>query len=94
MSTQTPTQSTPSTHGSSVPSPPGAWRRLADAVTSRRGAWATLVLALLVTTALMGALRGAEIVRADETLPPDSESAGRQRCSRASPAASSVPSWW
>ncbi|MTB72637.1 MMPL family transporter [Arsenicicoccus sp. MKL-02] len=75
MSTQTPTQSTPSTHRSSVPSPPGAWRRLADAVTSRRGAWATLVLALLVTTALMGALRGAEIARADETLPPGSESA-------------------
>lgn len=75
MSTQTPTQSTPSTHGSSVPSPRGAWRRLADAVTSRRGAWVTLVLALLVTTALMGALRGAEIARADETLPPGSESA-------------------
>lgn len=71
-STPTPGRRTPAPSGGSSRGP---WRRLADAVTSRRGAWVTLVLAVLVTTALMGALRGAEIGRADETLPPDSESA-------------------
>ena len=71
-STPTPGRRTPAPSGGSSRGP---WRRLADAVTSRRGAWVTLVLAVLVTTALMGVLRGAEIGRADETLPPDSESA-------------------
>ncbi|AKT50512.1 MMPL family transporter [Arsenicicoccus sp. oral taxon 190] len=51
------------------------WRHLADRVTSRRGAWVTLALVLLVTTALMGALRGATVARGDETLPSSSESA-------------------
>ena len=48
---------------------------LPNLLTGRRGAWATLLLAVLVSVGLVGVLRGAEVLNDHGSPPPGSESA-------------------
>lgn len=50
-------------------------RSLSSPIVSRRGAWITLLAALIIVVGLMGALRGSEPPGAVDTVPPAAESA-------------------
>lgn len=54
---------------------PTSWPGLAGPLTGRRGAWVTLLLALLLSAGLLGALSGADVDNDHSAAPPTSESA-------------------